>query len=44
MPRMTHADRNAPAATAPPGLLPPAIERRIDFSFSGLKTAVLAAT
>jgi N6-L-threonylcarbamoyladenine synthase len=41
VPRMTHADRNAPAATAPPGLLPPAIERRIDFSFSGLKTAVL---
>jgi N6-L-threonylcarbamoyladenine synthase len=41
MPRMTHADRNAPAATAPPGLLPPSVERRIDFSFSGLKTAVL---
>src|SRR6476646_493183 len=41
VPRMTHADRNAPAATAPPGLLPPSIERRIDFSFSGLKTAVL---
>jgi N6-L-threonylcarbamoyladenine synthase len=41
MPRMTHADRNAPAATAPPGLLPPSVERRVDFSFSGLKTAVL---
>src|SRR5919198_976655 len=41
MPRMTHADRNAPASTAPPGLLPPAIERKVDFSFSGLKTAVL---
>jgi N6-L-threonylcarbamoyladenine synthase len=41
MPRMTHADRNAPGSTAPPGLLPPAIERRVDFSFSGLKTAVL---
>jgi len=41
VPRMTHADRNAPAPTAPPGLLPPSIERRIDFSFSGLKTAVL---
>jgi N6-L-threonylcarbamoyladenine synthase len=41
MPRMTHADRNAPAPTAPPGLLPPAVERRLDFSFSGLKTAML---
>jgi N6-L-threonylcarbamoyladenine synthase len=41
MPRMTHADRNAPGGTVPPGLLPPAIERRVDFSFSGLKTAVL---
>ncbi|HJQ39946.1 MAG TPA: tRNA (adenosine(37)-N6)-threonylcarbamoyltransferase complex transferase subunit TsaD [Thermoanaerobaculia bacterium] len=40
-PRMTHADRNAPAATAPPGLLPAFVERRVDFSFSGLKTAVL---
>jgi len=41
MPRMTHADRNVPGSTAPPGLLPPAIERKVDFSFSGLKTAVL---
>jgi N6-L-threonylcarbamoyladenine synthase len=41
MPRMTHADRNAPAPTAPRGLLPPAVERRVDFSFSGLKTAML---
>lgn len=41
MPRMTHADRNAPVSTAPRGLLPPAIERKVDFSFSGLKTAVL---
>ncbi len=41
MPRMTHADRNAPAPTAPPGLLPKAVERRVDFSFSGLKTAML---
>jgi len=41
MPRMTHADRNAPRSTAPPGLLPAAIERKVDFSFSGLKTAVL---
>jgi N6-L-threonylcarbamoyladenine synthase len=39
--RMTHADRNHPASTAPPGLLPPAIERSVDFSFSGIKTAVL---
>ncbi len=39
--RMTHADRNQPAPTAPAGLLPPAMERRVDFSFSGLKTAVL---
>ncbi len=38
--RLTHADRNAPRATAA-GLLPPEIARRIDFSFSGLKTAVL---
>jgi N6-L-threonylcarbamoyladenine synthase len=41
MPRMTHADRNAPAPTAPPGLLPKTVERRVDFSFSGLKTAML---
>lgn len=40
VPRMTHADRNAPRPTAPPGLLPPDVERRVDFSFSGLKTAV----
>jgi N6-L-threonylcarbamoyladenine synthase len=39
--RLTHADRNAPAPTAPAGLLPPPIARRLDFSFSGLKTAVL---
>jgi N6-L-threonylcarbamoyladenine synthase len=39
--RMTHADRNRPGPTAPAGLLPPAMERRVDFSFSGLKTAVL---
>jgi N6-L-threonylcarbamoyladenine synthase len=38
--RMTHADRNQPGPTAPAGLLPPGLERRIDFSFSGLKTAV----
>jgi N6-L-threonylcarbamoyladenine synthase len=40
MPRMTHADRNQPVPTAPTGLLPKSIERRVDFSFSGLKTAV----
>jgi N6-L-threonylcarbamoyladenine synthase len=39
--RLTHADRNTPRQTAPDGLLPPEIARRIDFSFSGLKTAVL---
>jgi N6-L-threonylcarbamoyladenine synthase len=38
--RLTHPDRNAPAATAD-GLLPPHVARKIDFSFSGLKTAVL---
>jgi N6-L-threonylcarbamoyladenine synthase len=41
LPRMTHADRNQPAPTAPVGLLPPSVERRVDFSFSGLKTAVM---
>jgi N6-L-threonylcarbamoyladenine synthase len=39
--RLTHVDRNAPQATAPAGLLPPDVARRVDFSFSGLKTAVL---
>jgi N6-L-threonylcarbamoyladenine synthase len=39
--RLTHADRNAPMPTAPPGLLPAEVARRVDFSFSGLKTAVL---
>jgi len=37
--RLTHADRNAPRATGA-DLLPPEVARRIDFSFSGLKTAV----
>jgi N6-L-threonylcarbamoyladenine synthase len=41
IPRMTHADRVRPALTAPPGLLPPGIEGKVDFSFSGLKTAVM---
>jgi N6-L-threonylcarbamoyladenine synthase len=40
MARLTHADRNAPRADAA-GLLPPEVARRADFSFSGLKTAVL---
>jgi N6-L-threonylcarbamoyladenine synthase len=39
--RMTHADRNRPQPTAPAGLLPPDLERSVDFSFSGLKTAVM---
>ena len=39
--RLTHADRNAPQNTAPAGLLPDDVARRVDFSFSGLKTAVL---
>jgi len=38
--RLTHADRNAPVDTGP-GLLPPDVARRIDFSFSGLKTSVM---
>jgi tRNA N6-adenosine threonylcarbamoyltransferase len=38
--RLTHADRNAPHATGE-AVLPADVARRIDFSFSGLKTAVL---
>ncbi|HJR61319.1 MAG TPA: tRNA (adenosine(37)-N6)-threonylcarbamoyltransferase complex transferase subunit TsaD [Vicinamibacterales bacterium] len=38
--RLTHADRHAPRDTSG-GLLPPDVARRVDFSFSGLKTAVL---
>jgi N6-L-threonylcarbamoyladenine synthase len=38
--RLTHADRHDPRPTAQ-GLLPPEVARRTDFSFSGLKTAVL---
>ena len=37
--RLTHADRNDPRATGS-DLLPAAVARRTDFSFSGLKTAV----
>jgi N6-L-threonylcarbamoyladenine synthase len=40
MARLTHADRNTPRGTAA-GILPPEVARRTDFSFSGLKTAVL---
>jgi N6-L-threonylcarbamoyladenine synthase len=38
--RLTHVDRNAPVPSAS-DLLPPDVARRSDFSFSGLKTAVL---
>lgn len=38
--RLTHADRNEPRDTGA-DLLPPDVARRVDFSFSGLKTAVL---
>jgi N6-L-threonylcarbamoyladenine synthase len=38
--RLTHADRSAPRATGAE-LLPAEVARRIDFSFSGLKTAVM---
>jgi N6-L-threonylcarbamoyladenine synthase len=40
MTRLTHPDRNAPRGDAS-DLLPPDVARRVDFSFSGLKTAVL---
>ncbi|HXH84654.1 MAG TPA: tRNA (adenosine(37)-N6)-threonylcarbamoyltransferase complex transferase subunit TsaD [Candidatus Tectomicrobia bacterium] len=39
--RITHPDRTAPRPAAPPGVFPPALAWRTDFSFSGLKTAVL---
>jgi len=39
--RITHRDRVAPAITPPPGLLPKSMELKTDFSFSGLKTAML---
>jgi N6-L-threonylcarbamoyladenine synthase len=38
--RLTHPDRNDPRATGS-DMLPPDVARRTDFSFSGLKTAVL---
>src|SRR5215471_12265930 len=41
VPRMTHADRVHPETTAPTGLLPEKAARNVDFSFSGLKTAVM---
>jgi N6-L-threonylcarbamoyladenine synthase len=40
LPRMTHADRHVPP-TATAAALPKAMAYRTDFSFSGLKTAVL---
>jgi N6-L-threonylcarbamoyladenine synthase len=40
MARLTHADRFARSATGA-GVLPSDMARRVDFSFSGLKTAVL---
>jgi N6-L-threonylcarbamoyladenine synthase len=39
--RLTHRDRVVPTPTAPPGLLPRSMELKTDFSFSGLKTAML---
>lgn len=39
--RITHRDRVAPAATPPAGLVPRSMELKTDFSFSGLKTAML---
>lgn len=41
MTRITHRDRVSPALTPPPGLLPKSMELKTDFSFSGLKTAML---
>ncbi len=38
--RLTHADRHEPRSETGE-LLPPEVARRVDFSFSGLKTAVL---
>jgi len=40
-PRFTHADRNPPPPDLASGLLPPGLERLAEFSFSGLKTAVV---
>jgi N6-L-threonylcarbamoyladenine synthase len=39
--RITHRDRVAPELTPPAGLLPESMQLKTDFSFSGLKTAVL---
>ena len=39
--RITHRDRVAPQATPPVGLFPRSMELKTDFSFSGLKTAML---
>jgi N6-L-threonylcarbamoyladenine synthase len=40
-PRFTHADRNAPPPDLARGLFPPALQHLAEFSFSGLKTAVV---
>ncbi|HSG01109.1 MAG TPA: tRNA (adenosine(37)-N6)-threonylcarbamoyltransferase complex transferase subunit TsaD [Vicinamibacterales bacterium] len=40
-PRFTHADRNPPPPDLASGVLPAGLERLAEFSFSGLKTAVV---
>jgi N6-L-threonylcarbamoyladenine synthase len=40
-PRFTHADRNPPPTDLTTGVLPPGLDRLVEFSFSGLKTAVV---
>ena len=40
-PRFTHADRNPPPSDLASGVLPPGHEGLAEFSFSGLKTAVV---
>jgi len=40
-PKFTHADRNPPPADLATGSFPPGYEHMADFSFSGLKTAVV---
>src|SRR5262249_44524913 len=42
VPRMTHRARGHPEISSPAGLLPPGLEGGVDFSFSGLKTAVMS--
>ncbi len=40
-PRFTHADRNPPPTDLASGALPPGLDKPAEFSFSGLKTAVV---